>query len=723
LIVLSCGHSSALAGTEAPKLVVVIYPYECDGAPGIIEVNRALRSTFSSQMPGHIEVRNEYVDTSRLRDAEFMRAQVALLQRKYAGRKIDLVIAGLSSGLDFALAIRNEVFPEIPIVHVLVDQREVQARRLPPDVNGVPVRMDLTGTLDLALRLHADTRRVFVIAGSSPLDTEWVAEMRRAFRPYENRLEFSYLTGLAMEELLERVAVLPEQSVVYYLHAFKDSNGTGFAPAEVLERLAVMANAPIYSHVDTFIDRGALGGHVYSHEAEGKVAARLGLRILAGEKPQSIPVSELSENTYLFNWRQLRRWGIKEESLPHGSVIHHRELTFWNTYRWHVIGAVSLCLVESLLVGGLLVQWVKRWRADERFRQVVEMAPTGMLIVGRDGLIIMANAQVEQLFGYAKDELVGRPVELLLPEQSRGKHATNRDRFFAAPGAQASGPGRDLSGRRKDESEFPVEVGLSPLRTPRELFVLVSIIDLTERRQAEAGLRASQRELKSLTGRLIETQELERRRVARELHDDLNQGLALLSVEIDLLGQKQPASAAELTERMRELSGRVRDLSSSVHDLSHQLHPSKLEQLGLVAALCGLCKEMGHGHNLDVKFTHSPELGKISQDVALCLYRIAQEALRNVVKHSASRCAAVELWEAANVIRLRVTDAGIGFHAGAVGGNGGLGLASMRERLHLVGGEITIDSRPSGGTRIDVRVPAPIPVRSQNALRAESLTG
>jgi hypothetical protein len=201
--VLAC-PPAATGRVDAQKLVVVLYPHESDGAPGILLVNRALRATFASQQTAKIEIRNEYVDTARLHDAEFMKAQVALLQQKYAGRTVDLVIAGLSSGLDFALAVRGEVFPGVPVVFALVDQREVSARRLPPDVVGVPIRVDLTGTLDLALRLHPDTRRAFVIAGSSSFDAKWEAETRQTFRPYENQLEFVYLTGLPMDELLVR---------------------------------------------------------------------------------------------------------------------------------------------------------------------------------------------------------------------------------------------------------------------------------------------------------------------------------------------------------------------------------------------------------------------------------------------------------------------------------------------------------------------------------------
>jgi signal transduction histidine kinase len=230
-------------------------------------------------------------------------------------------------------------------------------------------------------------------------------------------------------------------------------------------------------------------------------------------------------------------------------------------------------------------------------------------------------------------------------------------------------------------------------------------------------------EFQQLTGRLLEAQEAERRRIARELHDDLNQGLALLSVEIDLMARRPPTSAAEVAQRMRELSARVKELSSAVHDLSHQLHPSKLEQLGLVAAVRGLCKELKQHHGLEVNFTHSDVPEVIPEAVALCLYRIVQEALRNVVKHSGTDRAAVELRGTPDAIRLRVSDDGVGFDPASALRNGGLGLVSMRERLHLVGGRIAIDSRPAGGTRIDISVPAPAPGRPEGALRAEMASG
>jgi len=706
----------AAAQTDGSKLVVVIYPDESDGAPGTILVNRALRSTFAGEAPWRVDVRNEYVSTSRSSDSDFMQAQVSLLRWKYAGRKVDLVVAGLSSGLDFTLRYREELFPGVPVVFVAVDHREVQARHLPPDVIGVPIRMDLDGTLDLALRLHPDARRVFVVAGNSPFDRKWADEARRVFRPREGRLEFVSLTGLPMDDLLARVAALPEQSLIYYLHIYQDGFGRQYVPAEALELLAAQANAPVYGHVDTYVGRGAVGGRVFTFEAEGESAARLGLRVLAGGRTESIGPAGESRNTDLFDWRQLRRWGIGADHLPPDSVVRYREPTFWDEYKWHVSGGVALCVAQGLLITGLCVQLVKRRRAEERFRRVVETAPAGMLLVDRDGTVVMANAQVERLFGYAREELLGRPVDLLLPEHEWERHRAERAGFFADPEVRPAGSGRELLGRRKDGTEFPMEVGLGPLRTPRGLFALASVTDLTARRRAEDELLASRRELQALTGRLLEAQEAERRRIARELHDDFNQNLALLSVELEVLARQPPADspAAEL----RRLAARVKELSSSVHALSHQLHPSKLEHLGLVAAVGGLCREVTLHHGLEVRFTNSG-VADVSPGAALCLYRIVQEALRNVVKHGRTDHAAVELRDGPDGLRLQVCDHGRGFDPASACGRGGLGLVSMRERLNLVGGEMTIESRPGGGTRIDVHVPAPpTPVRDGGPERA-----
>lgn len=205
---------------------------------------------------------------------------------------------------------------------------------------------------------------------------------------------------------------------------------------------------------------------------------------------------------------------------------------------------------------------------------------------------------------------------------------------------------------------------------------------------------------------LVRAEELERRRVARELHDDIGQGLALLSIGIDRLGQRPPVSAADFRDRVRELALQVRDLSAAVHALSHQLHPSKLEHLGLVAAVRGLCRDVAERHDLDVRFSAADVPGAVAPAAALCLYRVAQEALRNAARHSGAAHVAAELSGTPGGVRLVVADDGSGFDREAAGGGDGLGLVSMRERVRLAGGRLDIETRRGRGTRIDALIPA-----------------
>jgi PAS domain S-box-containing protein len=520
-----------------------------------------------------------------------------------------------------------------------------------------------------------------------------------------------------MDELVERVADLPEQSLIYYLHIHKDGAGKSFVPAEALERLASKANAPVYGHVDTYVGRGIVGGHVFSFETEGINAARLALRILAGEKPESIKIPQASANTDMYDWRQLQRWGISERSLPPGGVLRHKEQTFWDEHRWQIVGVITLCAVQSLLIVLLLIQRTK-WRRAEVARR--ESESRFELMADATPVLIWASGVDKggTYFNRPWLEFTGRTLQQELGDGwTEGVHPDDRARCLGECAAHfdARTPFEMVFRLRRHDGEYRwvLDRGV-PRIAPNGEFAgyIGACTDITARRQAEDGLLASQRELRLLTGRLLEAQEGERRRIARELHDDLNQGLALLSIELDLLGQKPPASTREVASNILGLSTRVKELSSAVHDLSHQLHPSKLEQLGLVTAIRALCTELKHHHGLEVSFTHHDVPDAIPHGTALCLYRIVQEALRNVVKHGETEQAVIALSGIPGGIRLRIGDNGAGFDATSAHGNGGLGLVSMRERLNLVGGQMVIDSRPGRGTRIDVRVPLREPAES-----------
>jgi PAS domain S-box-containing protein len=233
------------------------------------------------------------------------------------------------------------------------------------------------------------------------------------------------------------------------------------------------------------------------------------------------------------------------------------------------------------------------------------------------------------------------------------------------------------------------------------------VSDVTERKLAEEAVS-------SVSRRLLEAQEQERARIARELHDDLSQMMALLQIGLTKLEQDMPALSSQTRQQLHALVEVSKEVSSSLHDLSHQLHPSKLDVLGLTACIGSFCREFSQRHKLEVRFVHHNIPGDIPKDVRLCLFRIVEEALQNVAKHSGVEDAKVELSGHAHQIDLCVSDNGAGFTLESVKGETGLGLISMRERVLLVGGHLSVESKPSHGTRIQVR----IPLSSTNEQRA-----
>jgi len=224
------------------------------------------------------------------------------------------------------------------------------------------------------------------------------------------------------------------------------------------------------------------------------------------------------------------------------------------------------------------------------------------------------------------------------------------------------------------------------------------IIDLTDRKATEDKLR-------HLSGRLITAQEEERKRLARELHDDLNQRIALMSIELEQLGQIASKAGGGFNTRLQNLQRRAQEISTDIHRMSYELHPSKLDHLGLVPALRSFCRELSTGRGIRVDFTYDGFPADLSPDKTLCIFRVAQEALQNAAKHSGARRINIHLANSPESIELEVSDRGCGFEISSKEANGGLGFTSIRERIRAVDGQIQIISTPGKGTRISVSIP------------------
>jgi signal transduction histidine kinase len=260
-----------------------------------------------------------------------------------------------------------------------------------------------------------------------------------------------------------------------------------------------------------------------------------------------------------------------------------------------------------------------------------------------------------------------------------------------------------------DRYRFQI-VGALVLLAFQTALVAALFVQLARRRQAEAKVRKREAELRSsyerirdLGGRLLDAQEVERARIARELHDDVSQQAALLAIDLDLLQRSGDEELDTIVELTRDACDRAQKIASSLHDLSHRLHPAKLQLMGLLPALDGLRRDFSHP-GVEISFTHDGVPATLAPDLTLCLFRIVQEALANAVKHSEASEVRMHLHVAGDTLTLSITDDGVGFDVDAAWGSG-LGLISMRERLESVGGTVAIQSTPGAGTRLHVTVP------------------
>jgi PAS domain S-box-containing protein len=356
----------------------------------------------------------------------------------------------------------------------------------------------------------------------------------------------------------------------------------------------------------------------------------------------------------------------------------------------------------------------ERRETQRRFRRLLESAPDAVLIVAANGRLVQVNGQAERLFGRPRRELVGSPLELLVPPARRAAHRAGFAGYFAEPRVLHLGSeGTQIFGLAADGREFPIELDLSPLDTEVGLMAIAAIRDLTERRRMErerevllAELGSGRERLRALSMRLLEAQEQERRAIARELHDEIGQ--ALTAVRIDL--QTLHDSADEATRPVVESAlGVTRRLVTQARDLSLDLRPSLLDDLGLTAAIRWYLER--HQQRLGGSATLVGDLGDLRIPAALetACFRVAQEALTNIARHAAARSVSVELRRADGEIELAVRDDGVGFDVDAarrraVAGQS-MGILGMEERVVLAGGRLVVDSRVGAGTEVRVWLP------------------
>ena len=363
---------------------------------------------------------------------------------------------------------------------------------------------------------------------------------------------------------------------------------------------------------------------------------------------------------------------------------------------------------SSVLLLLLTAVMTDREQAQERFAKAFHSSPDAMFVARKsDGHIVEWNDRAEKLFGYSRRDAVKRTILDLTIYLNE----TDHHKVLADTAGGSSVHDLEICFLAKTGEKRQTLVSADTDEIAGETCLIFVVHDITDRRRLEE-------EAREVSGKLINAQEDERKRIARELHDDLNQRLALLSIDLDILGQQSRMLVGPTPERLKSINLQLNELMSEVHRLSYQMHPAKLEQLGLLIAARTFCREVGLQRSIGVHFEHHDVPRILDPAVALCLYRVLQEALQNSMRHSGSREIHVRLAGEKEQLRLVITDNGHGFDVESSMHTAGLGLVSMRERVRQVYGSIKFLSKPGAGARIEVTVPLHTKRLLQEASRA-----
>ena len=374
------------------------------------------------------------------------------------------------------------------------------------------------------------------------------------------------------------------------------------------------------------------------------------------------------------------------------------------------MGAALLALVALAFAPIQVSRAVKQRDSADREKQesesvahsLFEAAPQAIIIVDATGQIVMTNPGTEKLFGYALEELRGQAMEVLVPEHLRTQHVDHRGRYFAAPQDRPMGLDMNLKARRKDGTEFEAEISLGHITTAKGSLAAAFVSDISLRRTAESLMQRQREELRQLAGKLISAQDDERRRIARNLHDDLSQSLAAIAMDVGRLAAKYSAEVGRDLRRVQELAA---EAAEDVRRISHQVHPSILDDLGLKLALEEYCSEFESRSGIVTRFRTENLPDRMPLEISDCIYHIAGECLRNAAKHSRGGAVFVDVGMVGNVLHLSVRDNGVGFSQSQSSTGRGIGIVAMKERARLVGGTVSIRADVAEGTTVSVEVP------------------
>jgi signal transduction histidine kinase len=354
---------TATASAAEPRRVLLLHAFGHPYSPWSDEAG-SFRAELTRRSPEPIDLIEVSIDMDRVREAPDETPFVNYIRALLAGRKLDLVVPVSAPATYFVQRHRTTLFPATPMLIVGADPRRIPAANLTRLDTAVLDEEDIPDYVENILRLRPDTTEVAIVLGSSPLERFWAAEAQRELQPFTARVHFSYFNDLSFGEMLKRAATMPPHSAIMWGLLSEDAAGVPYSQDRALTLMREVANAPMFGGGDYELGRGIVGGPLTRTQIIGQDAARVAVRILQGEAPGDIKPILVPHGAPMYDWRELHRWNIREALLPPGSIVLFREHSVWQQYRWQILSAITLMLLEAALILALLYEHRRRRNAE-----------------------------------------------------------------------------------------------------------------------------------------------------------------------------------------------------------------------------------------------------------------------------------------------------------------------------------------------------------------------
>ena len=719
------------SASPEPKNVLVVFS-QAPGLPAYQIFFDNMSNTLRQRFSGPINFYVEYLDRGRFPSEDSLKQRFDLINQQYSNMKIDLLVLIGGDILAPVARYASPSFQGIPNIYVefQIDHGSIPSFFQKSGSVGIVLSIDLKTTLDTALKLHPQASELYVISGSSPADLSYEKMMRAVSPRYENKVRVTYLTGLSMEEMLEKVGKITENSIILYLAFQRDLRGVHYYPREILRVIAEKSKAPIYGIFDSYLGHGIVGGYIFSSEQVGSKVGELGVRILKGEHPDTLPIIRESMNVFMFDWQQLKRFGIKEANLPSGSVVRYKQFSAWDLYGWYIIGGILFIVLQSAVVIYLIVLVRKQKHteeqlrdAEEKYRSLYENAPAAYFSMSpEDGAILQCNTTAARLFGYEKEELRNmRLLDLCGPHDMDKQEAKKVFSRFRQGEVLHN---VELQMMKKDGEPLWVKLSIEPVK---DLHGNVAegrsiVIDITESKRARDEAVLAREELRrfersSQLGELVAS-------LAHELNQPLAAILSNAQLALRVLQSASPDLSLGLTilrdivQDDKRAAGVITSLRSMVK--KEKKVKEKLDINEVIQDVFALFHGEAIIRKVDIALDLDRSLPLINgdkvqlQQVVLNLFMNAADAMAEVSE--TSRKIMVRTCATDQAVRVAVRDFGPGIDPAKLdeifqpffttkNTGMGMGLSVSNSIIRLHEGRIWAENNPDGGATFFVEIP------------------